>query len=48
MAKEKELAQLEADLAKIKADFLSKADYQNALKETAELKEKIENAKVQV
>ena len=47
-AKEKEKTQLDADLAKIEADFLAKTDYQNALKETAELKAKIEACKVEV
>ena len=44
--KEKERDDLDADLKKIENDFLAKADYQNALKETAELRLKIEEAKV--
>jgi len=44
--KEKERDDLNADLKKIENDFLAKADYQNALKETAELRLKIEEAKV--
>ena len=46
--KEEEEKGLENDLAKIKADFLAKVDYQAALKETRELREKIEEAKVQI
>ena len=46
--KEKERDDLVADLKKIENDFLAKTDYQNALKETAELREKIEEAKVQI
>ena len=44
--KEKELAEQKAIQAQIEKDFLAMKDYQNALKETAELREKIEAAKV--
>ena len=46
--KEEEEKGLDADLEKIENDFLAKTDYQNALKETAELRQKIEEAKVQI
>ncbi len=49
--KEKKTAEkvaLEKDLDQIEKDFLAKAEYQNALKETAELREKIFNAKVKI
>lgn len=46
--KEKEDAENEKALIKIKQDFEQMRDYQNALKETAELREKIEKAKVKV
>lgn len=39
---------LDNDLKDIENGFLAKTDYQNALKETAELREKIEEAKVQI
>lgn len=39
---------LNGDLTKIENDFLAKTDYQNALKESAELRQKIEEAKVQI
>ena len=46
--KQKEFDELEAALDKIEKDFLAKTDYQNALKETRELREKIEACKVQI
>ena len=46
--KEKELKQLIADSEQIKKDFLAMKDYQNALAETADLRQKIEEAKVQI
>ena len=44
--KEAELAQCRKDLEQIEKDFLAKTDYQNALKETAQLLDEIEDAKV--
>lgn len=46
--KEKEKADLEKELAQIEKDFLAMKDYQNALAETADLREKIEQAKVKI
>ena len=46
--KEKELADLNAALIKLEKDFAAMKDYQNALAETAELRAKIEAAKVRV
>ena len=46
--KEKELAECKAALEQCAKDFLAKAEYQNALKETAELLNSIEEAKVKI
>ena len=46
--KEEEKTGLETDLQNIEKEFLAKTDYQNALKESAELREKIEEAKVKI
>lgn len=46
--KEGEKNALETEKKKIESDFLAKTDYQNALKETKELREKIEQAKVKI
>ena len=44
----KEKQDLEKDLAQIEKDFLAMKDYQNALSETAKLRQQIEDAKVKV
>lgn len=44
--KQKEKEGLEKDLAQIVKDFLAKKEYQDALAETAKLREKIEEDKV--
>ena len=44
--KQKELDDLKAALAKLEKDFLAMKDYQNALAETEELRQKIEDMKV--
>ena len=44
--KQKELDDLKAALLKIEKDFLAMKEYQNALAETEELRNKIEDAKV--
>lgn len=44
----KEKEDLEKDLAQIEKDFLAMKDYQNALSETAKLRQQIEDAKVKV
>ena len=44
--KQKEKDGLEKDLAQIEKDFLAKKEYQDALAETAKLREKIEADKV--
>lgn len=44
----KEKESLEKDLDKIVKDFLAMNDYQKSLAETAELREKIEQAKVTI
>ena len=44
--KEKELADLKKDAAQIEKQFQSMKDYQNALQETVQLREKIEAAKI--
>ena len=48
LKKEAEMANLLAQLEQVEKDFLAMSDYQNALSETAELKEKIEFARVKV
>ena len=48
LKKEAEMANLLAQLEQVEKDFLAMSDYQNALSETAELKEKIESARVKV
>ena len=45
--KQKELDDLKAALIKLEKDFLAMRDYQNALAETEELRQKIEDMKVQ-
>ena len=46
--KEKELADLKAALAQIEKDFNAMREYQNALAETEQLRNKIEAAKIKV
>ena len=46
--KETELEELKQGLEQIDRDFLAMKDYQAALAETAELREKIEQAKVKI
>ena len=46
--KKEEHATVKAGLVQVEKDFLAMIDYQNALKETNELNERIEAAKVQI